>query len=131
MSRCFFCGVRQRNAQKFVLHEYFSLLTNNILASCSCRSRSCNRCLCLNSLIPILLRLGLGLISVTVVAAVRVNVFQWRIPKLRARIPARIRARIPARIRAKMSFLRYLFSNLSVRLGLESVRLGLFRLVLV
>ena len=60
-------------------------------------------------------------------------------PKLRARIrarirawiPARIRARIPARIRATMSFLRYLFSNLSVRLGLESVRLGLFRLVLV
>ena len=30
-----------------------------------------------------------------------------------------------------MSFLRYLFSNLSVRLGLESVKLGLFRLVLV
>ena len=62
-----------------------------------------------------------------------------RIPELRARIrariPARIRARIPARIpariRAKMSFLRCLFSNLSVRLGLESVRLGLYRLVLV
>ena len=32
----------------------------------------------------------------------------------------------------EMSFLRYLFSNLSVRLGLESVRLpGLFALVLV
>ena len=42
-----------------------------------------------------------------------------------------IRARIPARIRAKMSFLRYLVSNFSVRLGLESVRLGLFRLGLV
>ena len=46
------------------------------------------------------------------------------------RIP-KLRARIPARIRAKMSFLRYLFSNLSVRLGLKSVKLGLFALVLV
>ena len=53
------------------------------------------------------------------------------LPKLRARIRAKIRAKIPARIRAKMSFLRYLFSNLSVRLGFESVRLGLFRLVLI
>ena len=49
---------------------------------------------------------------------------------LMKRIP-KLRARIPARIRAKMSFLRYLFSNLSVRPGLESVRLGLFMLVLV
>ena len=30
-----------------------------------------------------------------------------------------------------MSFLRYLFSNFSVRLGPESVKLGLFRSVLV
>ena len=44
-----FCGVRQRNARKFVLHvqhEYFSFLTNNILALWRCRSRR----LCLNFL---------------------------------------------------------------------------------
>ena len=37
-----FCVVRQRNARKFVWHvqhEYFPLLTNNILASWRCRSR--------------------------------------------------------------------------------------------
>ena len=37
------CGVRQRNARKFVLHvqhEYFPFLTNNIIALWRCRSRS-------------------------------------------------------------------------------------------
>ena len=47
-----FCGVRQRNARKFMLHvqhDYFPFLTNHIAALWRCRSRS--RRLCLNSLI--------------------------------------------------------------------------------
>ena len=43
-----FCGVRQRNARKFVLHvqyDFFSFLTNHILALWRCRSRSRRLCL--------------------------------------------------------------------------------------
>ena len=33
-----FCGVRQRNAGKFMLHDiFFAFLTNRILALCRCR----------------------------------------------------------------------------------------------